>query len=95
MREISQAALVACIAPALLSLQSCEGNGGLIVFPSGQTWVATEPVQCLGNPWEQDWLERYGNNYAAYPGDAGAQDGIVKGYYGRLGITVSEVASLP
>ena len=34
-----------------------------------QTWVAIEPIQCLGNPWEQDWLDNNNGEYDAYPKD--------------------------
>src|SRR5262245_33831011 len=30
-------------------------------------WVETMPVQCLGNPWHQEWLKQNGNNYDKYP----------------------------
>ncbi|MGH7490767.1 MAG: hypothetical protein ACREOO_00080 [bacterium] len=30
-------------------------------------WVETMPVQCLGNPWQQEWLKEHGNNYDEYP----------------------------
>jgi hypothetical protein len=62
-------------------------------------WVACEPIQCLGNPWEQDWLERHGWDYGAYPKDPATvglepeEIAIIKDYYRRLGVMVHEVES--
>ena len=38
-----------------------------------QVWVTIDPIQCLGNPWEQDWLLTH--EYDEYPKD---QDGRLR-----------------
>lgn len=43
----------------LFSIQTCDqGN---------RVWVFIDPIQCLGNPWEQAWLEEHNDDYDAYP----------------------------
>ena len=29
-------------------------------------WMETDPIQCLGNPWEKDWLESHTNDHLSY-----------------------------
>ena len=41
------------VLPFGLLLQSCEQED--------REWVIIDPIQCMGNPWEQAWLEK--NNY--------------------------------
>ena len=60
------------------------------------TWVAMEPVQCLGNPWEQDWLENHDGDYDSYPKDP-ARPGlepeefeVIQDYYNGGGVGVFE-----
>ncbi len=59
-------------------------------------WVATEPIQCLGNPWEQDWLENNNWEYDLYPKDPTTPDLepeefiIIQDYYARQGVSVFE-----
>jgi len=50
-------------------------------------------VQCLGNPWEQDWLESQGNDYSAYP--KGQEAEVITDYYEKQGVTVFDVRSEP
>jgi hypothetical protein len=65
-----------------------------------QTWVAIEPIQCLGNPWEQDWLDN-GGDYQDYPKDPTtpaleqAELEIIKDYYQRQGVEVSDGLNEP
>jgi hypothetical protein len=63
--------------------------------------VAIEPTQCLTNAWEADWLAQHGGDYAAYPKDP-ARPGlepeeiaIIKDYYQRQGVVVSDTATAP
>jgi len=58
-----------------------------------KTWVATNPIQCLYNPWEQDWLKSHNNNYTAYEGGGYATEAI-KNYYQKLGITIYKLKSM-
>ncbi|MAH43270.1 hypothetical protein CL614_06180 [archaeon] len=66
----------------------------------GKTWVEVDPIQCLGNPWEIDWLESHNNNYSAYPIDVGTlpnlettEGEIIKNYYQNQGINIFNVIS--
>lgn len=65
------------------------------LFPS-RVWVATEPIQCLGNPWESDWLESHGGDYSLYPKDPATpglepeEFEIIQDYYARQGVEVFE-----
>lgn len=92
-RYLKKAALALFTVAGLALFPSCDGGGGLLT--PDRTWVATEPIQCLGNPWEEDWLERHGNNYSAYPQDKGSQNAIVREYYARLGVEVTDIISVP
>lgn len=65
----------------------------------GKTWVQIDPVQCLGNPWEVDWLRSYDNNYSAYPREIHTSEleqeeiQIIKNYYKKQGIIIFDVKS--
>ena len=67
----------------------------------GNTWVAIEPIQCLGNPWEQDWLENNNWDYHSYPKDPTTPGlepeelEIIQDYYERQGVTVFEGKNVP
>lgn len=78
-----------------VALPSCIDGGGGLLAPEPRTWVATEPIQCLGNPWEQDWLRDHGNDYGAYPRDADSQKAIIVEYYALFGVDVARVLSVP
>jgi len=61
---------------------------------SARAWVATEPVQCLTNPWEADWVEKhpgqiYPRDLNAWPRRLTAEEiAIIGDYYAALGVTV-------
>jgi hypothetical protein len=59
--------------------------------PEETTWVEIDPIQCLGNPWEQDWLESHNNDYASYPRDDEFE--VIKDYYEKQGIAIFDVKS--
>jgi len=67
----------------------------------GNTWVAMEPIQCLGNPWEQDWLQHNNGDYGSYPKDPTTPGlepeelEIIQDYYERQGVTVSDGMNVP
>ena len=67
----------------------------------GNTWVAIEPIQCLGNPWEQDWLENNNGDYHSYPKDPTTPGlepeelEIIQDYYERQGVTVFDGKNIP
>lgn len=56
-----------------------------------KTWVEIEPIQCLGNPWEVEWLKSHDNNYSEYPRQEESQ--IIKNYYQKQGVIVFDVKS--
>ena len=58
------------------------------VIPPG-VWVTIDPIQCLGNPWEQDWLRTH--KYHQYPRDERTRLRIFREYYEPQGITLYEV----
>ena len=62
-------------------------------FP-GKSWVATDPVQCMSNPWEIDWLRDHNWNYTTYPHGPEGEASVVIAYYGKLGVVVYDVKSL-
>lgn len=61
------------------------------VVTDEKVWVAVKPVQCLGNPWEKDWLERHPNEN--YP----IQDErkILRAYFGANGVTILDIRRKP
>jgi len=65
----------------------------------GKIWVQIDPVQCLGNTWEVDWMKSHDNNYSAYPRDVHTSEleqeeiQIIKNYYQKQGVTIFEVKS--
>jgi len=60
-----------------------------------KVWVAIEPIQCLGNSWEQDWLEKNDNNYSGYPRDREGEFAVIKAYFEGIGVEVHALASRP
>jgi hypothetical protein len=55
------------------------------------SWVEIEPIQCLGNPWEHDWLNSHKNDSSSYPKENEFE--IIKDFYAKKGITVINVKS--
>ena len=65
----------------------------------GATWVQQQPVQCLGNPWEEAWLAAHHGDASQYPlGDPliiePPEADIIKEHYRGEGITVLDVRSM-
>lgn len=58
-------------------------------------------MQCLGNPWEQDWLERNDWDYDAYPRDPTRfglepqEFEIIQDYYDSEGVVVFDGQTAP
>ena len=69
------------------------------ILTAEDVWVATAPIQCLGNPWERDWLDAHGGDYAGYPKDPHTpglepeEIEIIRDFYKRQGVVVSDVTS--
>lgn len=55
----------------------------------GKTWLDYVPVQCMGNPWEQDWLESNGGDSASYPKEREMK--IIKSYFEKNGVQVFDM----
>jgi hypothetical protein len=85
---------------SLLCVMSCISEETLSPVPE-RVWVATEPIQCLGNPWERDWLESHDWDYSGYPKDPSTpglepeEIEIIQDYYARHGVEVSEAETAP
>lgn len=63
--------------------------------PPDRAWVATAPIQCLGNDWEQDWLASHDGDYNAYPRDPDGRSQIIIAYYERQEVEVFQVVREP
>ncbi len=69
----------------LFLLISCKSD-------SDEVWVHIDPVQCLANPWEQEWLENNDYDYDAYyqKSDEEKQDVFV-GYFLNFGLVIYDI----
>ena len=94
-RKVIDMRWVVVLALSVLCVMSCNREDSTSPNPD-QVWVATEPIQCLGNPWERDWLESHNGDYSGYPKDPATpglepeEFEIIRDYYGRQGVTVFE-----
>ncbi|MCH8125190.1 hypothetical protein IIC38_04410 [candidate division KSB1 bacterium] len=79
---------------ALLAACTMSCNWDFGTVQPERVWMATEPIQCLGNPWELDWLESHNWNYSGYPKDHTTIElepeefAIIQDFYNRRGVTV-------
>ena len=77
MRWIGLAALV-----IIVILTACrEDEEG-----QGQVWVSIDPIQCLGNTWEQDWLLTH--EYDEYPKDQEGRIRIFREFFKEQGVKI-------
>ena len=58
-----------------------------------KVWVIVRPVQCLGNPWEKDWLARNKNQAAKYPRTEEFE--VLAAYFARKKIPVLDIRVKP
>ena len=76
---------------------SCIGDDHHDDWRGSTIWVSTWPIQCLGNPWEQDWIDSHGGDPADYPADPNTagldpeEIEIIKDYYQAQDITILDV----
>jgi hypothetical protein len=83
-----------------LCLLSCNSEDPMIPTPD-PVWVAMEPIQCLSNPWELDWLGSHNGDYSGYPKDPTTpglepeEFEIIRDYYDRQGVGVLEGETAP
>ncbi len=55
----------------------------------GAAWVSIDPIQCMGNPWEEDWLRSHDNGtWQQYPPDWESRRMIIMDYYAGIGLPV-------
>ena len=77
----------------ILCAISCDRDYSMSPNPDW-VWVAIEPIQCMGNPWERDWLESHNWDYSSYPRSLTDEEldpevlKIIRGYYRRQGVNV-------
>jgi hypothetical protein len=58
-----------------------------------RVWVAIRPVQCLGNPWEKDWLAKHHNRAWRYP--SRKEPAILKAYFKKKGVQILDLRVKP
>ena len=91
-----QAPLIVLSGLAAIILGGCLLNDQ---GPIGKVWMSIAPIQCLGNPWEQDWLANHDDNYDAYPRDLSKpgleeeEKEIIQSYYQQRGVTIEAFAT--
>jgi hypothetical protein len=59
--------------------------------PDAEIWMAIDPIQCMRNPWEQDWLAVHGGDPTGYPTDLADQVPIIRDYYEGQGIEILDI----
>ena len=83
----------------LLVLNGLAGCLITDVDEASQTWMSIAPIQCLGNPWEQDWLASHDEDYESYPADPStpglesSEKVIIRNYYAQLGVRIEKLNS--
>jgi hypothetical protein len=53
--------------------------------------VYIDPIQCLGNPWDEEWLESH--DYNEYPQTESSRLQIFTDYYEKQGVAMFDVYS--
>lgn len=91
--------LLTCL--LLIGLWSCNNSKESAQQAQAETmWMVTQPVQCLGNPWEEAWLLANDQKAAAYPrGEVriveAEEAAIIRQFFEEQGITVYAVKGIP
>ncbi len=57
----------------------------------GRTWMQADMIQCLGNPWERNWLEIEIKESSDYPKWNVRQFSIIMNYYAQLDIKIHDI----
>ncbi|MBU0473790.1 MAG: hypothetical protein KKF62_06460 [Bacteroidetes bacterium] len=56
---------------------------------ANRQWVTIDPIQCMGNTWEQDWLEKNNDDYELYSKFTDTKKlQIFEQYFENLGILI-------
>ena len=85
----------------LIGLWSCNNSKeSAQQAPAETIWMVTQPVQCLGNPWEEAWLLANDQKAAAYPrGEVrvveAEEAAIIRQFFEDKGIAVYAVKGVP
>ena len=74
-------------------LASCRAVTPVAGPPPDTVWVAIQPVQCLGNPWEKAWLAHHHNKGAAYPRDQELK--LLREFFTAKGIHILDLRLRP
>ena len=83
------------VALALVLLTACHEEEVLLsidpVTDSQEEglWLYIDPIQCLGNPWDLDWLLTH--DYNDYPQTESGRVAIFRDYYTGQGLVIHEV----
>lgn len=68
----------------VLFLFACENDG--------QIWMNITPIQCLGNPWEQAWLEANDHDYDLWSALSDDEElDVFEDYYEDQGIIFYDI----
>ena len=71
----------------LLLITSCLEEEEEVYF-----WVSIDPIQCLGNPWEQAWLEANEENYDLWRDLSETEKlDVFKAYHEEQGVTIYDM----
>ena len=72
------------IIPFGILIQSCENEDS--------KWVTIDPIQCMGNPWEQAWLQENNNSHDLWT-EMGDQDklDVFEEFYNNKGIVIYNI----
>ncbi len=57
-----------------------------------RVWVIIRPKQCLGNPWEKEWLAKHQNDGVKYP--LKREDTVIKSFFVKKHIPILDVRLL-
>ncbi len=58
-----------------------------------KAWVALQPVQCLSNPWEKDWLKAHKNKGTKYP--MRDEVNVMKAFFTKKGFFIHDLRIRP
>ena len=73
----------------LIFIAGCNVQNQSNPTQSKQVRMQINPVQCLGNPWERDWLNSHSNDYNLYKNSN--EFDVIKDYYKKQGIVIFDV----
>jgi hypothetical protein len=68
--------------------------GGFVFYKTrhpDKVWVKINPIKCLGNAWEFDWLKNHPGKYNEYP--KSDEKNIVTEFYNKQGIKILDVST--